>query len=106
MNILLCILKLPIGIVNFVVAVTLVAASLSLIATPAVYVVLERTFGLDMFASASRLAGIFPELTSLQLPIACTAVGIVLSIVPVAAIRNMAPWTARFTLSVAKAPGR
>ncbi|WP_309118279.1 sensor domain-containing protein [Paenibacillus sp.] len=104
LNILLCILKLPIGIVNFVVSVTLVCVSIGLIATPAVYVVLERTIDIDIFEMSYWLADLAPNVTSLQLSFVCTAVGIVLLLLSVAAIRAMAAWTARFTLAMARAP--
>ncbi|TLS52578.1 hypothetical protein FE782_08040 [Paenibacillus antri] len=104
LNILLCILKLPIGIVNFVVSVTLVCVSIGLIATPAVYVVLERTISIDIFETSYWIADLAPNITSMQLSFVCTAIGFVLLFLSVATIRAMAAWTARFTLAMARAP--
>ncbi len=105
MNILMCFLKLPIGIFNFVVSVTFVCVSVGLIAAPAVYVVLERTLGIDIFDRSSWLVVFLPDVTSLQLSFVCTAVGFVLLFVSIALIRGLASWTANFTLSIAREAG-
>jgi hypothetical protein len=101
-NILLCLLKLPIGIFNFVVAVTFVCVSVGLIAAPVVYLALERTLGIDIFERSHWLADFAPNITSLHLSFACTAIGLVLLFVSAAIIRGLAAWTANITLTLAR----
>lgn len=103
LNALLCLLKFPIGIINFVVSVTLVSVSLALIAAPAVYVVMERTLAVDIFASSLWLNNLAPQLTPMQLSFGCTAVGVVLLLISLSLTRSMARRTAQLTLALAEA---
>lgn len=106
LHVAMCILKFPIGIMNFVIAVTFACTSAALIAAPAVYLALERTIDIDIFASSYWLTDLIPQATSLQLSFACTAIGVVLLFISVRLIRGLAAWTARLTLAVALTPRR
>lgn len=102
LNILFCLLKLPIGIINFVVTVVLVLFSICLIAMPGVYIVLDRFVSIDLFVQLPWLTEHAPQLTSLQLSIICSAAGIVLLILSAFIIHLLASGTARLTLALAK----
>jgi len=102
LNVALCLLKFPIGLVNFAVAAAFICASLGLIATPAVYLALRRTIGIDIFASTEWLANLAPELTSLQLAFVFSALGFVLLLISLSLIRFIASFTAELMLTITR----
>jgi len=106
LHIAMLILKFPLGILNFIIAVTFMCTSLALIASPAVYLALERSIGVDIFATSLWLTELLPNVTSLQFSFGATAVGIVLLLISIRLVRGLAHWTARLTLTVAQAPRR
>ena len=103
-NMLMIILKFPLGIFNFVVSVTFTCVSIGMMAAPIVYLVLERTMGIDIFERNDWLFNIAPKLTSFQFSFICSGVGLLLLFVSVWLIRALAVWSARLTLAIAPQP--
>jgi hypothetical protein len=98
MSLLLFILKLPLGIINFVVTVTFFCVSLALILAPAIYWVIEQTLGINIFEHNALHLLINYQVSPLQESLMCSALGIVLMLITVAVIRIMAEVSARITL--------
>ena len=103
-NMLMIILKFPLGIFNFVVSVIFTCVSIGMMAAPIVYLVLERTMGIDIFERNDWLFNIAPQLTSFQFSFICSGVGLLLLFVSVWLTRALAIWSARLTLAIAPQP--
>jgi hypothetical protein len=102
LNILFCLLKLPIGLINFTLTVASVLVSICLIAMPGVSLVFEQILGVDLFQQFPQLTEPLPPLTSMQLSLICTAAGIVLLFLSAMMIHLLAAGTAKLTLALAK----
>lgn len=97
---LLLVLKLPIGIVNFVVSVAFASTGIALIFTPVVYFGIQYFLEVNIFEN-NILMELFPiDLTPLQQSLMCSAIGIVMLLFSYFVIKLLSAISARLTLLI------
>lgn len=101
------IVKLPLGIISFTLAVTAVAVNLGLLASPLVYTILLQAIGIDIF-KRELFAHLLPtDFSSLQISLIYAGIGLLLLPVTNKLIRLSALFFGRLTVEISEpATGR
>ncbi|KZE77446.1 hypothetical protein AV654_21695 [Paenibacillus elgii] len=100
------IVKLPLGIISFTLAVTIVAVNLALLASPLVYWILLQSIGIDIF-ERELFARLLPaDLSSLQISLIYAGIGLLLLPVTNSLIRQSALFFGRIAVEISDPAGR
>ncbi|XOK59305.1 sensor domain-containing protein [Paenibacillus elgii] len=99
------IVKLPLGIISFTLAVTIVAVNLGLLVSPLVYTVLLQSIGIDVFEK-ELFARLLPsDFSSLQISVIYTGIGLLLLPVTNKLIRLSALFFGRIAVEISDPAG-
>ncbi|WP_051775718.1 sensor domain-containing protein [Paenibacillus tyrfis] len=99
------IVKLPLGIISFTLAVTIVAVNLALLASPLVYTILLQSIGIDIF-ERELFARLLPtDFSSLQISLIYAGIGLLLLPVTNSLIRQSALFFGRIAIEISDPAG-
>ncbi|MFB6363624.1 sensor domain-containing protein [Paenibacillus elgii] len=99
------IVKLPLGIISFALAVSIVAVNLAFLASPIVYSILLQSIGIDIF-ERELFARLIPmDLSSLQISLIYAGIGLLLLPVTNSLIRQSALFFGRIAVEISDPAG-
>lgn len=99
------IVKLPLGIISFTLAVTIVAVNLALLASPLVYTILLQSIGIDIFERELFALLLPSDFSSLQISLIYAGIGLLLLPVTNKLIRLSALFFGRIAVEISDPAG-